>query len=701
MNKKYIFILVILLSTIILLSNISSKKNEDEIIISQEEWKEGLKDFKEVDGEIVSTSNDPWILIDLVEETEIKNVHINVANISKNETLAQIFYKTDGNKFSQENSVKSHITVGENIIALPNKVKATSLRLDVTNEKNVKLDIQEISLNKEITYMYYLKKLLGNKGFLLFFIIAITLISFKVFYKPILKVCDIIFHPLVAFYNNFIEFIKNNIYLVLFGIAFIFIFFGYDIFNFSLTLDEEVIINKNGNNTHLFKLSGRYGTYILRELFQLNDVFVVGLSSILSYCMLLISGLIFCYIINYIYNCTTKYIYVFFIGIFMSVPYIVTEYMSFSFFSTQMMFGMILVFLSLIYILYFNDNSKKIYLIYSTIFLTFTIMIYQAFLPVYITSVCIIMYLHTLNNQKSFREIFKLLMIYIAVFITGFIINTLIQKGILMYFGGNKDYINKIRGDDSFNLNSAFKGFTYAMKYIAYNREKHNFFFIATTWILMVIVFITNLFEIRKSNKVNKLLENFFLVSIIISPFLINFVLMRSLPPRVFLQAQLAYAFLWFVILNKFKENKLQKIFVIGIASLLILNQAQIVNKINYSSIVRYELDKSMAHRLMDDIYSLDEYSDNKQIIFIGKYKHNENNLIEPSTLQGKSYFHYQTRAPHNIVNFFETLGYQIKVAGDEKRKELEATYKGQLNVWPRQNSILVTDQYIIVKLAE
>lgn len=114
------------------------------VVIGTEQLSENLTDFQIIGKEIVSLSGDPNIYYELSDEKNLNciNIVINSMNVAK--TQAQVFYKNNNEGFTEEKSVALILEKGDNCVNIP--ASYNQLRLDLTNEKGVSIQIEKVTL---------------------------------------------------------------------------------------------------------------------------------------------------------------------------------------------------------------------------------------------------------------------------------------------------------------------------------------------------------------------------------------------------------------------------------------------------------------------------------------------------------------------------------------------------------------------------
>ncbi|MBD8500990.1 DUF7657 domain-containing protein [Paenibacillus arenosi] len=132
-----------------------------------------------VDGYINTTNEDSQYILTNINKY-VSEIYLNIDYLNGEDTL-QVFYTDSRNPdFSEQASHLVRVDNGKNIhrIPLDNSLKIESIRIDVSTKKDQRIQINEIILNKDITFHINIIHLLKLEIFTLL-IIGLVLIVFK------------------------------------------------------------------------------------------------------------------------------------------------------------------------------------------------------------------------------------------------------------------------------------------------------------------------------------------------------------------------------------------------------------------------------------------------------------------------------------------------------------------------------------------
>lgn len=109
-----------------------------------------LNGFELINGRLIPINNDPNITLNNIN-LPVEYLSINCTN-SNPDSIGQVFFREEGEFFSESNSIKFSWSSPEKILKLPKLLKVASLRLDLTDTKNDSIYCKELSLNPKVKY---------------------------------------------------------------------------------------------------------------------------------------------------------------------------------------------------------------------------------------------------------------------------------------------------------------------------------------------------------------------------------------------------------------------------------------------------------------------------------------------------------------------------------------------------------------------
>lgn len=188
--------------------------------------------------------------------------------------------------------------------------------------------------------------------------------------------------------KDFLQFSKANTKSIILIVIFTIMTYGIKIFNYSISIDTEKLINEYNWQLDTWASFGRFGLVFTKKLFGLNP-FNAYISCFLMVIAMIIFGITWSYVISYFSFEKNKksIITAVFPIIFITAP-LFTEQFNFILQSFEVAFAIILCSIAVFFISKWTINSKNtIYLIISLISMIWGFGTYQAIVFLYISGV--------------------------------------------------------------------------------------------------------------------------------------------------------------------------------------------------------------------------------------------------------------------------------------------------------------------------
>lgn len=484
--------------------------------------------------------------------------------------------------------------------------------------------------------------------------------------------------------------VKNS--LIWFAVFFMVVSFGFEIVNFTLSIDEE-IVNYRGNDYAPWYIQGRIAIGLIKFLL-LNTSYLPFLTSLLAAICFTVSALLWCHLFNSLLKGKIQNVsLIIFIGFYLSFPTVNASFFSFNTYNLEITIGMLLIPVSLYFVHKATVENTNSSLIISTILFAFTLSLYQAFAPVFIMGIFIVVwgYLYQFSENNRLKFIYKAFVVLISGSILYFII-----KYIFEIFWPSSSYVeNFIRWGTLPNA-VVMKDLYNGIKAILINWNFEN----VTISITIIALLFIGIITFFNKNLKNKLFLILLYAATPLIPFTISIVTGGILPYRALLALPLMAGFIWLVFSESILQFKKYKIILMGGAFVLLFSQIQIINAIFYGDNLRYEMDKNIGNLIATDVM-FETSNEKKPIIFIGAYSHESNPRIVQYDTLGASFFEWDEGRNHRIHNFLKIQGYKfIEPTIEEVDKMIEEIDIENIPNWPLDGSIIEREDYIIVKLS-
>ncbi|WPK12477.1 glucosyltransferase domain-containing protein [Lysinibacillus louembei] len=483
---------------------------------------------------------------------------------------------------------------------------------------------------------------------------------------------------------------KNLIYPTIFLLV---LCYGYEIINFTLSIDEEKV-NYRGDDYSPWFVQGRIGIGIIKWAI-LNATYIPYLTTVLAAVLMAISALIWVFIINKLaLDKLSSVSMVIFIGMYLALPSVNASFFSFSTYNLEIALGMLIVPISIFYIIKSTGN-KQINIFWASAFLAVSLCLYQAFITVFILGIIICLSLLLYFEQKE--NIKKFIFNAIVTFSLGLTFFYLTEK-LFQFFWPSSGYVDNFIRWGNAPLKVIISDLYREMyqKFCNLNILDNILLFSLVT-IVMILILI--LIHQRSINEKCFLLIIFLTLPIL--PFSLCIVTGNMMPYRTLLALPLFVGFVMFFLIHLLEKIVWVKHIFIIIVFLLLFVQIQSLNMIFYGDNVRYKMDENIGNSISEDILTNSKGDLSKPVVFIGEYSHQLNPRIIKFDTLGASFFEWDNGNNVRIHNFLRILGYKFLEPSAEMIEEsINGIKIDEIPNWPVEGSIIVNPNYIIVKLS-
>lgn len=494
-------------------------------------------------------------------------------------------------------------------------------------------------------------------------------------------------------------FVNNNKGVIIFSFLVAIFTYGYELFNFTLSIDEEIDSFRTAAEATVYLDVGRWGIYFLNQVLTPESL-MPYFPFLMAITFLATSAILF--ITHFKFNFFAKLI---FSTVFITHP-IHTYYLGFN--TSAMYYGVGMVLTALSFLAYnaesSNQNAKHTLNLLSVLLLIFALSLYQSHLTIFLVMGLFSVFYHQFHNpdnpaRKAILQILRLLAIIVVAVILHQVINLFVKDVVLGNIsGGQNEYFDKMFAwnNEPFEeiITSVFLGIK---KYLT----GRGYFGGVSTQSLVFIFPLILIYIVKIGTGINnKMFMTLVFLMLIIAPFAIVILNGTPLPVRTLMALPLMLGILWAFSY----ENSawwLRRIMFIFIVFVL-LNNTYTNTRLFYASRISWQADRNMAIRITERIYNLDlpEGAAMPPVAFVGSYQHPSNDLFIRSSIHGASFFYWDKGAHYRIKPFFKTLGINdlriIKYPGTNNLNEVVR----QMPSWPDKGSVKLGENLIIVKLS-
>ena len=511
--------------------------------------------------------------------------------------------------------------------------------------------------------------------------------------------------------QNFISdvnsFIKERKTVIFFIIFFLFAGYGFKVFNFTITLDNDwnIIMASEkpfSNVDFFFYGNGRYISGFLRSIFSINGAFVPFISAFMAVVFLGLSAIVICVIIDKlletkVYNVS----YICFTAIYLTVPLLYSQNFAFDL-SVDIDYSMTLIITIIAYFLTFKCKIKSITFIFCSIITGFAFNVSQSRVVLYLSLYFGILLLYLIDREEvSFKKIFSLSHPFIICGVNGLIGYLLITKIGSLIMNVQYEYIEGMIGwTNGQGIHTGLINIAYSIKKIFWCKDPYG----ATYNFITLIIFIILIFQIilkrHKKTRIHCIYILCTFILFIISNFSLCIVLGNNMPYRTFVGLPIFLGFAWFLAIQEYRNIRIINIMVMLFFIIIFSKQVLLLNTYFYSSYQAAELEKIYAIEIANDIIKKNDGElPIKPVIFIGDY---EVSTPQSVRLEGVGSTMLNWYEPIRKYNIMKVYGYRFN---ESLMDSAEANEKAEIIAldmpnWPAEDSIFIDDEMIVVKLS-
>lgn len=640
----------------------------------------------------------PWVTID---ESNRKIVSLQIiANINEDEVVnKKPYYKiyfSEGGDFS-ENNIQ--------VEKLNNKDTSISLN---KNDSKIRLDFvgfQDIPISKiKITTATNVFNTLEFNFLLIVSIICITL-NIIIFLISEYQCNDRenLFSPIKKFGVSFKMYIKTKKSLIISVIFITLITYFVEICNYTFSIDETLSIGRWAYFTEWI-YNGRFGITIFKSLFMLFGIFPPIFTSIISTGLLTIASLFWVMIVERSVKSETNSFFkeLIFCGIFLTVPFVVPEYIIFNTFAIEVSLTLILLPIGIWLLMNYIEETNEKYDLYCAMGIIFlAVSVYQNFLAMIFVILSIYIYsmlvFQKVSNYKLINTIKRIMTCILILFGTVLAYGILFKIVLMLMPYRESLYISGFSGiGENLNLIETLKSSIYSIyNFMLSHKSTGSIFYLIAIAIFIMISFI-ELIYIKGFGR--KLIFFCMIFIMIVSPYALWIAMLApyGLPARSMHSLMLFCGACWYIAISilEYRRYSIQlksSLSILGI--IIMIFQAQYTSRVLYGDQIRLEQDAQIIHHIF---YRIEENSEpsGKKIAFLNNYTPNKNNTILNGEIIGKSLLEWEATRR----DFIYSLGYPytIKLLNEEEKEYYESVIK---KTWPNTGCILEEEDLIVVRL--
>lgn len=547
-----------------------------------------------------------------------------------------------------------------------------------------------------------------------------------------------------SFYNNVRE--KSGLWIVVFLLAVL--SHGTILLGRSIGIDTEDLIALQEAFYGEWLSMGRQGLVLLKLLFG-TGIFNPQLAGVMTLLFLVVACMLWTSLFSCVSGKDSQAAVFVFSGLLLVSP-LITEQMYFKLQSMEVAFGFCLMAVSLLLVYWSTttkNHKKSMYFFCgSVLFNVVLFSLYQVMVPLFLfgASACFFLYCF-FQKDVSVREMKKLGILYLAVFLIGFICNQILT---MVCFSAGAGYLTgQVRWFTQSFKDCLINIYWHVKAVLLGQGMYYSKFYPVGCLFLIGIVLYSGRDKKRKAVFVGSVIS---LLMTIAAPFYMTILCAVEPVRRSQLVMPFALAFVAYVLLlctdpcigtmpltwrmgraasredetslldytdpcigdmpltgRAASRGKIRYIVLLVLCVITGYVQLSGTMRLNYTDSVRYESDVRTAQAIMEDLDKLGDDAHAYPIIFVGKRAAELNNSCVMGDTIGYSFFEWDTDvAPQGfyntrrIIHFFHVLGGDYH-RGNEAQALKAAEYSKGMNSWPMEGSIVLRDNCIIVKLSD
>jgi hypothetical protein len=490
------------------------------------------------------------------------------------------------------------------------------------------------------------------------------------------------------------NFIAANSNIIIFSFLVGVMAYGYEIFNFTLSIDEEV---KTFSNSGIeWAQQGRWGILLLLNLFMPESL-IPFLPTVISVLFLIISCFLFFFIING--NAVSKVI---FCCLFITFPSN-AFFMEFNTYNFAVSIGIAIAISGVLLLkISFEKQNKTIFVLSSILLTSFAVGIYQSLIGVWLCAITLYIFFRLcIYNNIDVRYAVKFVTLGLSVLFWSIVLYKIIDFVVKILIKSSSDtYLDNFIG---WRGNSIITTLKIVVNYHLIPHLAGRAFYgdktILATWIVATILLI-NIFA--KKGLLNTSVGCIFTFLVIMSPFTLSIVLGSPLPVRSLVGLPLMVGGLWY--LSAITTGKTMRHILLIAALVVAIHNSFSITRLFYSDYLTGQEDRDFANRIIDRIFLLDidfGKTHSIPIAFIGKKRYSSNSSIIKSETFGSSFFEYGGGNQHRMLFFLKILGYGEFAPANKEQFNYALQESANMQSWPHSGSVAYKEHMVIVKLGD
>lgn len=504
--------------------------------------------------------------------------------------------------------------------------------------------------------------------------------------------------------EGLMQFYRQNKALILFTFAISWLVYGFELFGFSLSIDEELTSFGSAPELDVYLRVGRWGIYLLNYLIYPHSIlpfypFFIAIST-LALCSVLFTG-------TRETGTSSKLVFAI---VFVTHP-LHAHYLTFN--TSNLYYGIGMALTAVSFLMFEKSLSKGKwpvipYILLSVVILAFSVSLYQAMIPFFLVFASFwviwrILEGHDTNLLSSLRTILWILAVVIISIGLYKVLDIIIRQIVLGSGPENQlEYIEHMVLWGVSPVKDILREVWQSTNdYLTGNRKDLYFTGWSVKAFLPVLAVLVIVLFTKKRPFVQRFLLLAGLMMLVLSPFSLNIANGKSMPVRTLMAFPLMMAMVWMLLVHQ--APVILKRVVTVLAFVLLISHFYWNTRLFYASHATWQADRVMAARIAERIMMLDlpgKYTKPK-VAFVGHYALQQNTLFIKSEVLGASFFEWDNGNPPRIKGLFRTMGIEeMELVGPQELMKIKNQI-AEMPSWPRKGAVALIGDIVVVKLSE
>lgn len=355
-----------------------------------------------------------------------------------------------------------------------------------------------------------------------------------------------------------------------------------------------------------------------------------------------------------------------------------------------------------------SDDSKTktaLQTITASAFLSLAIGAYQSLIMYYIAAgIGVIILKYREENHASdlkLKPTLKRISLLVITLIAGITLYAAINKVAQLSYPSNRTYIdNFLRINDLLENPILITKLVFIEMWKYYTGSSQTFG--ASFFSTFIMLGLATLFLVTQKTWRASLWMSFLVISMLIAPFLLNFVTGAIYLP---LRAMLAVSFIsWIATIIVLEKKGLMRVIGTATATFMLFQMVSANGQYSASTIMATTHDRLTAEQIYSRIAELNPEFDRNQQVFIdvyGKLSFESRYPAPDTSTMSSSFFNWDQGNVYRMVAYMRLIGFSnVASLGSSVRTSLTPHFDS-MPVWPAQGSVRYKDGIYLIKLSE